>query len=67
MEKKYSNASFYYCLRHIGAVPLKWQVLMAKAVMAPLVTNGKTGMRHAQDAYNEWITAKCIMYSDTIL
>lgn len=40
---------------------------MAKAVMALLVTNGKTGMRHAQDAYNEWITAKCIMYSDTIL
>lgn len=40
---------------------------MPKATMALLVTNGETGMRHAQDAHNEGITAKCIIYSDTIL
>lgn len=28
--------------------------------MALWATNDKTEMRHAQDAYNEWTTAKCI-------
>lgn len=40
---------------------------MAKAVMALSVTICKIGMRHTQDAYNEGITAKRILHSDTIL
>lgn len=33
---------------------------MAKEIMALVVSNGKIGMRCAQDTDNELITAKCI-------